>query len=135
MWFYVETAQPLTSPDGKNWMQLLINSDRQADTGWFGYDYVINRRPPDAAGALLEHFDNGKKAWGEPVRVPLRIDKNRLYVEVPRRLVADFAGRLKFEFKWADNVPLDELQSPAGFMEHGDVAPDARFNYVFAEQE
>ena len=61
------------------------------------------------------------------------MDANRLAVQTPRAAVREFAGRLDFEFKWADNVPLDELKSPAEFMEHGDVAPDARFNYVFTE--
>ena len=67
------------------------------------------------------------------MRVPLHLDGNRLSVAIPRAAVREFAGRLNFEFKWADNVPLDRLTSPAEFMDHGDVAPDARFNYVFTE--
>lgn len=133
VWFYVETKAPLTPPKGPHWMQLLINSDRQAATGWFGYDYVVNRLPGDGSGAVLERYDAGTRTWRDPVRVPLRLSDNRLYVGVPRAAVGGFAKRLNFEFKWADNVPLETMKSAAEFMEHGDVAPNARFNYVFAE--
>ena len=135
VWFYAETRQTLTSRDGKNWMQLLINSDGKADTGWFGYDYVVNRQPGDPAGAVLERYDDAKKAWTDPVRVPIWVNDNQLYVGIPRQKVGGFGGPLNFEFKWADNVPLDVLKSPVEFLEHGDVAPNARFNYVFSERD
>ena len=135
IWFYVETRKDLTAPDGKNWMQLLINSDSNPGTGWFGYDYVVNRQPPFGNNAVLERYDNDRKAWVEAARVPIRTSGNRLYVGIPRSAVNGFREQLKFEFKWADNVPLDELKSPAGFMDHGDVAPNARFNYIFSERD
>ena len=133
VWFHVETNETLTPPEGKHWMQLLINSDRKAGKGWFGYDYVVNRQPGDHTSAVLERYDDAKKAWVDPVRVPLSINDKQMDVSIPRAAIKSFGGPLRFEFKWADNVPLDELKSPAEFMEHGDVAPNARFNYVFAE--
>ena len=135
IWFYVETHTTLSPPEEKNWMQLLINCDRKQTTGWFGYDYVLNRQQGNGIGALLERYDEAKKAWVDPVRVPMWIHDRQMYVGIPRTAIKDFDAKLNFEFKWADNVPLDELKSPAEFMEHGDVAPDARFNYVFTEQD
>ena len=133
VWFYAETREPISPPTGKDWMQLLINADRRADTGWFGYDYVLNRQPGDGQEAVLERFDRAKNTWVDPVRVGLHLDGNRLAVQIPRSAVREFAGRLDFEFKWADNVALDRMKSPAEFMDGGDVAPDGRFNYVFTE--
>ena len=49
-------AQPLTSHTDNNWMLLLIDADQNHDTGWYGYDYLINkkdgRRRHDDADAL-----------------------------------------------------------------------------------
>lgn len=78
---------------------------------------------PSAASRLCRESDK------------LRVSGNQLYVGIPRSLVKEFREKLRFKFRWADNVPLDELKSPAGFMDHGDVAPNARYNYVFSEQE
>ena len=40
-------------------------------------------------------------------------------------------GPLKFDFKWADNIP--DSGDILDFLDHGDVAPNGRFNYQFAE--
>jgi hypothetical protein len=40
--FYVRTREPITTPDGTNWMLLLLDTDSGAKTGWLGYDFVIN---------------------------------------------------------------------------------------------
>ena len=41
------------------------------------------------------------------------------------------AGKLRLDFKWADNIPNggDILD----FLDHGDVAPNGRFNYRYEE--
>ena len=47
MYFYAETSEPLTPHTGNNWMLLLIDADQNPDTGWYGYDYLINKRVVD----------------------------------------------------------------------------------------
>ena len=44
VYFYVETADKLTSPKDRNWMMLFIDIDRDKSTGWNGYDYILNRQ-------------------------------------------------------------------------------------------
>ena len=39
---------PLTPHTGNNWMLLLIDADQNPNTGWFGYDYLINKSVVDA---------------------------------------------------------------------------------------
>ena len=46
-YFYAETKDPLTPHTGTNWMLLLIDADQNPDTGWYGYDYLINKRVVD----------------------------------------------------------------------------------------
>ena len=54
IYFYVETDQPLTSIKDPNWMLLFIDVDRNKQTGWNGYDLVINRISPDNGLVTIE---------------------------------------------------------------------------------
>ena len=51
IYFYVETASAMTSPQDENWMMLFIDIDRNKSTGWEGYDYVVNYETPSEANA------------------------------------------------------------------------------------
>ena len=44
VYFYVQTANPITSSTDPNWMLLLIDADNNYSTGWYGYDYLIKRK-------------------------------------------------------------------------------------------
>jgi hypothetical protein len=61
LFFRVRTREALTPSTDANWMVLLLDTDQDAKTGHFGYDYRLNhtRSAPDIAG--IEHW-NGK-AW------------------------------------------------------------------------
>lgn len=126
VYFYVRTRQPLTSPNDKNWMWLLIDSDRNAATGWQGYDFIINRTAP---GRLEKN--TGKWNWADATDVGYRIAGNEMQIAVPRKalgLPAD-TTTLALDFKWADNI-----QQPGDIMDFyisGDVAPEGRFNYRY----
>lgn len=41
--FYTETADALTPYSDPDWMLLLIDSDGDSSTGWYGYDILINK--------------------------------------------------------------------------------------------
>ena len=128
LYFYVETADPITAPTGSGWMTLLIDVDRDKNTGWEGYNYAINRRRPSET----------KRRWSVPAEVDLVRGRQG---RVPRRGQPDGAANperllslppnnpLDLEFKWTDNVPGsgDILD----FYLHGDVAPGGRFNYRY----
>jgi hypothetical protein len=65
--------------------------------------------------------------------VPLRWSGNQLTISIPRQTLggAAAAAKLKFDFKWVDNIPI--YSDIITFYANGDVAPDARFNYRFIE--
>lgn len=51
IYFYVETASNLTNSSDSNWMLLFIDADNNSTTGWYGYDFVINKNIIDLSFA------------------------------------------------------------------------------------
>ena len=38
---------------GDNWMYLLIDADKDPGTGWYGYDYLVNKKVVDEKTTTL----------------------------------------------------------------------------------
>lgn len=131
VYFLVQTADKLTSPNGPGWMRLFIDADRSKQSGWEGYDYVINRTSPGAK-ATLERSLHGWN-WEKITEVDYRYTGNQLEIRIPRELLQPIGNRLNFEFKWSDN--MQQEGNIMDFLINGDVAPAGRFNYLFEEQE
>ena len=125
--FYAETADALTPSDGNNWMLLLIDADNDSSTGWYGYDFVINKKVKDGRTTTLMRYDSDSEQWIEAAELPYRYEGNRLEVIVPRKLLGLTGDGFTFDFKWSDNAY--ELEDPISFCLHGDTAPNRRFNY------
>lgn len=129
IYFYAETNAPLTPHSGNNWMLLLIDSDKNPATGWFGYDYLINKRVVNGKATTLMRYDPKSSAdpWVEAAELNYRYDGKAIEIALPRQLI-DLAGdALVFDFHWADN-PAD-LKDPISLCINGDSAPNRRFNY------
>lgn len=124
---YVETAAPMTPATDKGWMRLFIDTDRNRETGWEGYDVVINRLNPSGK-AILEKSAKGWN-WQAAGQVDYAVQGNKLEIRIPRAMLG--AGKLDFEFKWSDNMQEDG--NIMDFLVNGDVAPAGRFNYRFSE--
>lgn len=134
VYFCVKTAEPLTPATDPAWMQLFIDADRSKDTGWAGYDFVINRVSPSADGAVIERCASKDRSWiWETVdKVRYHVSGNMLEIAVPKALLGFDAGAVDFEFKWNDN-----MQYPGSVMDFyvsGDTAPGGRFNYVYTSK-
>jgi hypothetical protein len=129
VYFYLETADPITAPSGFGWMTLLIDIDRDKSTGWEGYDYAVNRMTPVGHEAILEHSQRGWN-WSEVGKVAFRVESNRIQLRIPRTLLGlTSKDPLDLEFKWTDNVPASG--DITDFYLYGDVAPGGRFNYRY----
>ncbi|WP_225865687.1 hypothetical protein [Dyadobacter aurulentus] len=126
VYFYVETAQPLSPREDPGWMRLFINVDRDKNTGWEGYDVVINRINPDKK-AIVEKTDAAWN-WTKAGEVDFSIDKNKMEIKVPKSLLG-ITGEPDFEFKWSDN--MQEEGNVMDFWINGDAAPAGRANYVY----
>ena len=130
IYFYARTVAPLTPATDTNWMWLLIDADQNPETGWAGYDFIVNRTR-DADGKFWLERNTGGWNWQKVAPVDLRVEGNELELVIPRRALGLKSGETKttIDFKWADN-----LQQPGDVMDFylsGDVAPEGRFNYRY----
>ncbi|NLX13388.1 MAG: hypothetical protein GXY44_07020 [Phycisphaerales bacterium] len=131
VFFMVRADQPLTPPEGENWMWLLIDIDSDRRTGWEGYDFLVNRTRPGATTASLERHTDGW-GWETVGEVPIRIVGDALHLAIPRKMLGLSATKpFRLDFKWADNVPANG--DIVSWLDAGDLAPNGRFNYRFDE--
>jgi hypothetical protein len=128
--FYARTRERITPCSDPHWMMLFINIDRDSTTGWHGYDFVVNRRIKDTDTSTLEYTRGGWN-WQPRSDVKYRVEGNELMLAIPRPALGIASGeaRLKFEFKWADNIRNED--SIDAFTLDGDSAPFGRFNYLY----
>ncbi len=127
--FYVETNGALTPHTGNNWMLLLIDADRNHDTGWYGYDYLVNKQVvSETTTTLMRYAPNlPDNPWAEQARLEYCYTGKSLEVAVPRELIGLKGDAFTFDFHWCDN-PAD-LKDPISLCGNGDSAPNRRFKY------
>ncbi|HWV29052.1 MAG TPA: hypothetical protein VN038_05345 [Dyadobacter sp.] len=126
IYFYVETAKPLSPSADPGWMRLFINTDRDKNTGWEGYDIVINRVNPGQK-AIVEKTDAAWN-WQKAGEAEYSVSGNKLEIKVPKPLLG-ISGEPDFEFKWSDHMQNDG--DVMDFWLNGDVAPAGRGNYHY----
>ena len=127
IYFHAGTNNALTPHTGQNWMLLLIDADKNPKTGWFGYDYLINKSIVDAKTTTIRRFDPKTKSWAEVGKLHYRYKGKTLELAVPRKLLGLEGQTIAFDFHWCDN-PAD-LSDLISLCVDGDSAPNRRFNY------
>ncbi len=128
LYFYVETAEDLTDKADPKWMRLFIDIDRNKTTGWEGYDFIINRLNPGDSAYVEKSVSSWN--WNSAGKGGYVIDGKTLVIKVKRSVFGLTAEKgIDFEFKWSDN--MQDEGNIMDFYENGDVAPGARFNYVY----
>ncbi len=130
LYFYARTREAITLPRDAAWMWLFIDADRNAKTGWSGYDFVVNRTFDSKGQTWLER-NTGGWHWEKVAPVRLRVEGNQMQLAIPRSALGlpAHAEDASLDFKWADN-----LQQPGDVLDFyldGDVAPAGRFNFRF----
>ncbi|MBO5041647.1 MAG: hypothetical protein J6D87_01655 [Clostridia bacterium] len=132
VYFYVECADDITTNDNKspNWMNLFIDADCNNDTGWYGYDFIVNRAQ-DGTLVSIEKFIGTDQWEMETVGSGLyTLSGNVLQIKLHRSAI-NFNGTM--DFKWADNSVA--YGSVMEFIDLGDAAPNDRFNYRFTLED
>ena len=127
VYFYAETAQTLTPSNDPNWMLLFIDADQNKDTGWEGYDFVINAKVNDRKTSTLCSL-NKDGSLGKSLSVPIQVSQNKLMIQA-RRVDLNQNEKLAFDFHWADNIA--KIGDITEFFLNGDNAPERRANYRF----
>jgi len=129
VYFYAETNGPLTPHSGNNWMLLLIDADQNHDTGWYGYDYLVNKKVLDEKTTALMRYApiSPDNPWVEQAQLDYRYTGKALELAVPRALIGLEGDAFTFDFHWCDNPA--NLKDPISLCVDGDSAPNRRFNY------
>ena len=128
LYFLVKTSSDIIIDSDATWMNLYLNVDGDAATGWEGYDFVLNR-DRDSFVVTVEKFKNntfetevvgGAYYYLEGAYMAISLSKSLLGVD----------GKIEdMTFKWADNSVNNG--DPMAFMDLGDTAPDNRFGFVY----
>jgi hypothetical protein len=128
VFFYAHTREPISPRTGPAWMWLLIDWDQNPQTGWHGYEYIVNRSIETDRTTWLERHD-GAWNWKPVSLIQYRTAGNDLHLAIPLKALG--AGTpsqaIRIDFKWADH--LDPSDDRMGYYSNGDVAPEGRFRY------
>ena len=133
VYFYVETKDTITMFDTESsWMQLYVDVDSSTETGWYGYDYIINNKAKDKTTTTVAKYNGTDGAFSfETVgEVTYRVTGNQMMISVPMELLGiEGYKEICMQFKWADSkTTYDEMED---FYIDGDCAPLGRLNYVY----
>lgn len=133
LYFMVKCTADIQVAEGNNWMNLFLNTDGDASTGWEGYDYVINRSHNDKT-VSVEQFTDGfaSEKLGD---AQYYLEGECLVVQIKKSMIGVNGALENFLFKWADNSTTSG--NVMEFMDLGDAAPNDRyaFSYVVADGE
>lgn len=134
-YFYVETKDIMKKYDGKSsWMQLFVNTDNDPDSGWYGYDYIINyNAKSDYLTTVAKHSGkDGEYAFKAIGSVTYKVEGNKMMIEVPLEMLgySDYR-QVYMEFKWADADEEVQFNEMEDFYCFGDAAPMGRLNYIY----
>ena len=127
VYFFIQTREPISPHTDPNWMLLLIDADRDARTGWLGYDYVVDLETPSDQSTTIKAWDNG--TWKTIGDASYRVNGNGMEIGLRRALAGMAEGAPSFDFHWADNIQSFGDVSELGV--NGDSAPNRRWNYRF----
>ena len=128
IYFYVKTTNSITANTDQNWMLLFIDIDKGKNTGWEGYDWMINKSPVSSSATSLQKYEGGN--WDASSSISYNVIGNEIEIAIPFALLEIAQGTTpEFHFKWADNP--QNLNDVSAFFTDGEAAPDRRFNYNF----
>lgn len=133
LYMLVKCSEKLVRPMDEGMMTVLIDTDRNKETGWEGYDYRINGLSGKKNSVSVEKYlptaDKKSFSWEKIGECEASVKNNALKIKIPRALVG-LQGKLNFEFKISDNMQQHDIMD---FYVNGCVAPIGRFNYLYKE--
>ena len=131
--FYVQTKDNITMYDtASSWMQLYVDVDSSAETGWYGYDYIVNYSAKDHFSTTVAKYNGTDGAYGFEIvgEVSYQAMENQMMITVPMEMLGiEGYKEICMQFKWADSTgTFDEMED---FYIDGDCAPLGRMNYIY----
>ena len=133
VYFYAQTRSTVSMYDtNSSWMQLFLDTDRNANTGWYGYDYIVNYKASGYFTTTVAKYTgtNGAYGYTNVGTVSYRASGNQMMIQVPMSLLGISSySNINMEFKWADSDTTYTTMEQ--FYTDGDAAPLGRLNYVY----
>jgi hypothetical protein len=126
LYFYVKTQANLTPSSDPQWMELWIDADQNAGTGWEGFEFQVE--------GLISGGKRSLKRWNGSSWVVVNADVfakaqgQQMELSIAKSTLG-LGAQPSFDFKWSDNVGSEG--NVMSFVDHGDAAPDRRFNYRY----
>ncbi len=131
LYFLVSARKPLTPGIGENWMELFLALDGlpKDALSWEGYHCRLHLDQNDKNAYVIERSLGGWK-WRQLGKCSLKQDAYNLMLTVPRTYLGpNYAGdEFSLRFKWSDNR---QTKNAIDWLQHGDAAPNARFQYRY----
>lgn len=129
IFFYVKTAQKLSSYQDKNWMNLWISTGDQSPN-WEGFQYRINHQITNKnTGSLEQYMANG--SWQKIGDISFNDFGNEMELLIPKKSIGISGQQFTIDFKWTDNI---EPGNAMLWLDQGDTAPNARFKYRYQKK-
>ena len=117
--------------EGGNWMNILISVNGSSDSGWNGYNFIVNRSPEENGLTTVEKLTAAGSAGvsdqaGGRGYVPVngRYGQDR----IPKTALG-VSGEYRIDFKVLDNV--SDLADLSTYYTTGDACPAGRMNYAY----
>lgn len=140
LYFYIDVPEKAEEEDnyiasgdaGTSWMQIFINTDMNAETGFYGFDYIINNTVKDSkTSTVAKATKNGKEfEFEDSADIEYKVKDNKMMIKVALEDlgITDY-NKIKFAFKWVDsNTKITTMEQ---MYSEGDCAPLGRLSYVF----
>ena len=140
LYFYVDVPEKVDDEDNyitaytpdTSWMQLFLNIDMDAQTGFYGFDYIANYTVTDGSTSKLARATaNGKEySFEECADIQYRVENNKMMLRIALEDlgVTDYT-KISFAFKWVDSdtkiTTMEQMYS------EGDCAPLGRLSFTF----
>jgi hypothetical protein len=132
LYMHITTREPLTPASDAHWMVLLIDTDQDAKTGHLGYDIRINQTRSADDKASVERWND--KTWEPISTATLQVGTRELHLAIERATIGLSIDKpLRLDFKWTDNIQA--TSDAMDFLDQGDTAPNARFNYRYTQTD
>ncbi len=132
--FLVECAADIAAADADtSWLQILLDVDSSAETGWLGYDFILNNKVIDANATTVASYSgsNGSYGFTDKANVAYKVEKNKFMVSVPlEELGIEYITKINLQFKVCDS--RNKYTTCEQFYTEGDCAPLGRLNYVYS---
>jgi hypothetical protein len=127
LYFFAQTREAITSHLDTDWMEILLDTDRNPSTGLLGYDFVVNQEVLSDHRTTVKAWRNDR--WVKVGTAEYRVRGNALEVSLSRSVVNQIGANPSFDFHWADNIR--NLGDVAEYGVDGDSAPNRRCNFRF----